>query len=279
MDRRRRHEFGLLQESHRLQQARRFAVAMYASDVDVCLSIGDALRAATSLQISVYQRAEVLIPAPGFAPKSVQRSEDATAERERAPHPAALRRGWLHLNLCDVPGVVGQNDIEALRMFDRKQQEAQLPLTHPAQSILRKPNRVRQSDEYAFVVANERQSAEERVTQPPRLVLNHEAHLSAADLASIVGQDIALARRDDEAELGHARGDHAINQILAHRHGSVTFAFPAAADRQQLLRKSQWLNSTAAPSGRNDAPHFIPPRLEPVVRRRRSERARAHPAR
>src|SRR5215213_10262773 len=78
------------------------------------------------------------------------------------------------------------------------------------------------------------------------------------ELSSEIFEDVRLARRYDEAELVDAAEDHALEQIFAHGARALDSIGHAAADRQQLFRKSQRLYARSTASGGNNAPHFRP---------------------
>jgi len=105
------------------------------------------------------------------------------------------------------------------------------------------------------VRVDERQGSKNRVTKTSGYRLDRVAERCWSDLATEVFEDVRLSRRDDEADLARAAFDHSLHQILADGARSFTAVIAAAADRQQLLRKREWLNAAANTRRRHDSPH------------------------
>src|ERR1041384_6738913 len=61
--------------------------------------------------------------------------------------------------------------------------------------------------------------------------------------------------RYDEAEARRTAANHSFDEILADRARAFAAVFAAAANRQQLFRKCEWLNATTYASRGHDSPH------------------------
>src|SRR3569833_4714103 len=95
--------------------------------------------------------------------------KNSTWHFESPPNPTRSPIILYHLNLADSPQIVRDDGIEILRMLDREQQKTQLPVGQRGQTILRKPNRVWETNNDVLVFAQDRRSTKERVTKAGRV--------------------------------------------------------------------------------------------------------------
>ncbi len=177
-----------------------------------------------------------------------------------APHTQFDRApSLLDLDFADPPVLIADHGVEQFRPRDREGQEGEPVVGKPGEGVLRKPDRVGQTDQHRFGRVDERDGAKDRVAQPARLGLHRIGDRGlaglAADLAAVILQDVEFPARDHKADLVGAALQHALDQVFADRARALGAALEAAADRQQFLREGQRLNARAVAGGGNDAPH------------------------
>src|ERR1041385_4209758 len=130
-------------------------------------------------------------------------------------------------------------------MVHRKYEKRQSIIRQRTEPILRKPDRVGQTDNDKLIAIDKRQRAKDRITQTRRRSLHRVAERRWSNLTAEVFEDVRLARRDYETNLGRAALDHPFDQVFADRTRAFIPILDAAAHGQQLFGKREWLNAAA----------------------------------
>src|SRR5689334_12760272 len=176
---------------------------------------------------------------------------------ERAPHPRRTRVSLFHIDSQYATLLVRDYRIEELRMVHRKHEKRESIVGQRREAILRKPDRVRETNQYDLSAIDKRQRAKDRIAQTRRRWLHGVTERSWADLAAEVFENVRLARRHNETDLSRPAFDHAFDEILADRARPLVAILVATTDRQQLFGKCEWLNAAPNACRRHNSPHLL----------------------
>src|SRR3954468_6510896 len=105
-----------------------------------------------------------------------------------------MRRGvcFLHLDSLDSAPLIGENRVKKLWSVHREQQKGKSSVGQEIKTLCRKPDRVRQANANFVVRRDKRQCAEQRVTEPMRVLLHHITDWHVADLRTVIVDDVGF---------------------------------------------------------------------------------------